>query len=91
MKELNIKLFYLSCHNLLKKRYGIGKYIKRKELHSELGRHFLVPKNLRDVAIKELENMGLVKRENRDTIKILNYKLDIEEDANRFFKKVGLF
>jgi len=90
-EEFSVKLLYLSLHNLLKKRYGVNKIVSRKKLYCELGKHFLVPKNLRDCVIKELENVKLIERQDRDNVKILDYELDIEEDANEFFKKVGLF
>ena len=89
--NLDIKLLYLSLHNLLRKKYGTNQVIQRKEIYGELGRHFLIPKNLRCVVIKELENMNLIKKNDRDSLILLEYKFNIEEDTNRFLKEVGLF
>lgn len=91
MKDLDIKLFYLSCHNLLKNKFGINHSIPRKVVYGELGRHFLIPKKLRIVALKELEEMQLIQIIDRDNVIILNCKLDMEKDASKFFKKVNLF
>ena len=88
---LKIGLLYLSFHNSLKKVYGIGRIITKKDLMAKLGRQFLVPKQLRILAIKELERMNLIKKEERDYFKILDCNLNIEEDANKFFKRMNLF
>lgn len=89
--KLDIKLFYLSFHNQLKTKYGVNKVIKRRTIYCDLGKHFLIPKNLKEVALKELEEMKLIKRKNRDDIIILEYKLDIERDAKKFYEKLGLY
>lgn len=93
MKEekLKIGLLYLSFHNSLKKVYGINKIITKEQLIEKLGRHGLVPKQLRVLAIKELESMNLLKKESDNGFKILDYELNIEEDANKFFKEINLF
>ena len=90
-KRLNIGLLYLSFHNSLKKVYGIGRVITKKDLMAKLGRQFLVPKQLRVLAIKELEKMNLIKKEQKDCFKILDYGKNIEENTNQFFKEMNLF
>jgi len=40
-------------------------------MNCELGKHFLVPKGLRPIVIKELEAMKLIKRLDRDNIQVL--------------------
>ena len=90
-KELNIGLLYISLHSLLRKRVGINRYISRKDFYTILGKHFLIPKNIRIVVIKEMENRGLVKQETKEEIKILDCNLDIENDTNKWFQKVGIF
>ena len=89
--RLKIGILYLSFHNSIKKVYGIGRIVSERDLIIKLGRQFLVPKRLRILAIKELENMNLVKRESNNEFRILNYELDIEEDTNKFLKKLNLF
>ena len=91
LEYLSVGLLYLSCHNLLKKRYGLGKPITRKQLYCELGRHFLIPWKLRDCMLKELEETELIKRENSDIFTLVDIKLDLEEDANKLFKKMHMF
>lgn len=93
MKQTNLenKILYLSFHNSIKKIYGINRIVTRKELMSKLGRQFLVPKPLRILAIKELEEMGLLKKESKNEFKILDCDLNIEEDANKFLRRMNIF
>ena len=88
---LNIGLLYLSLHNQLKKKVGLNRIINRKEFFTILGKHFLIPKNVRACIVKEMELMHLIKIVNRDTFKILDFNLDIEKDANKFYKTLELF
>jgi len=90
-KELSIGLLYISLHNLLRKRIGVNRYISRKDFYTILGKHFLIPKNIRIVVIKEMEERGLVKQEDRNNIKILDCNLDIENDISSWYQKVGIF
>jgi len=90
METLSVGILYLSFHNLLKKKIGINRYTNKKEINAMLGRHFLVPKNLRIAVIKELKNMNLIKEE-KEGILIIDYKLDISQDANKLFKMLKLF
>ena len=89
--KLEIGLLYLSFHNSLKKVYGRNRVVSEKLLMAKLGRQFLVPKQLRILAIKELVNMNLLKKEDKNNFKILDCKLNIEEDTNKFFKAMNLF
>lgn len=66
MTEKVIGLLYFSLYGLLKKKYGVECPITRKELHCDLGKHFLIDKCLRDQVIKELEGMNLIKVKGRD-------------------------
>ena len=91
MKELDINLLNLSFHNLLKKRFGINYSVHRKKAYEQLGRHYLVPKQLRIIVLKEMEEMKLIKMIDRDNFIVLNSKIDINKDTNSFFKKVKLF
>ena len=89
--KLKAGLLYLSFHNSLKKVYGKNRTVSKELLMAKLGRQFLVPKRLRILAIKELEKMKLLKQESKNNFKILDYKLNIEEDANKFFKIMNFF
>lgn len=90
MEKLEIGLLYLSLHNQLKKRVGVGKVLTVKKFYEILGKHFLIPKNLRLIMIYEMEEKELIKRDGKDFIKILSCNLDIERDGTKFYKKVGL-
>ena len=90
MDKLKIGILYLSFHNSLKKLYGVNRIVSKESLIIKLGRQFLVPKRLRILAVKELESMGLLKEESKTEYKILDYKLNIEEDANKFLQAMKL-
>ena len=90
-KELDIGLLYLSLHNLLRKKIGVDRIISRKEFYCILGKHFLVPKEIRVVIIKEMEQRKLIVQENKNDIRILDCDLKIEEDISKFYQEVGLF
>ncbi len=88
-EKLKIGILYLSFHNSLKKIYGVNRVVTEEELKIKLGRQFLVPKRLRLVVIKELTKMNLLKEEEKGCFKILDYELNIEEDANIFLKAMS--
>jgi len=89
-KELNIGLLYISLHNLLKKKTGINRYISKKDFYTILGKHFLIPKNIRIIVLKEMEQRGLIKQETKNDIKILDCDLDVG-NINEWYQKVGIF
>jgi len=87
-KRLQIGLLYLSFHNSLRKKYGKNAIVHKRDIKIKLGRQFLVPKPLRIIAIKELVNMKLLKDVGDDYYKILDYKLNVEEDTQKFLKRI---
>jgi len=89
--KLKVCILYLSLHNHLKKSFGVNRIVTRKEIYCALGRHFLVPKNTRDLVINELINFSLIKKLDRDNLQIIDYELDIEQDASQLYKLAGLF
>jgi len=88
---MKINLLYLCLHGLLRKRYGIGNEITRKELFCELGKHFLVPKHVRPLVIKEMEKLKLLSKEQSGRLTILKGEIDLETDTNKFYEYYGLF
>jgi hypothetical protein len=88
---LNIALLYISLHNQLKKCVGLDRTISRKEVYTILGKHFLIPKNVRICVIKELELMNMIKKLDKNTIQVLDYNLDIERDVSKFYDTLNLF
>ena len=89
--KLKVGLLYLSFHNSLKKVYGVNKIVTKNQLIEKLGRHGLVPKQLRILAIEELEKMNLLKRESENEFKVLDYERNIEENKSKFFVMINLF
>ena len=89
--NLKTGLLYISLHNLLRKKVGINKYISRKDFYTILGKHFLIPKNIRIIVIKEMEERELIRRETKEDIKILDCDLDIERDISKWYQKMGIF
>lgn len=91
MNKINRGILYLSLHNQLKKKFGIGRTITRKEFFCKLGKHSQVPKNLRYVVIKEMEEKKLIKIEDRDNISLLKCDIDLEKDINKLYELAGLY
>lgn len=88
--KLKIGLLYLGLHNQLVKKYGENSVITRKELFTKLGKHYMMPKDLRHFVIKEMIKADLIERVNRDNIKILAIEINIEENQHELFKLIGL-
>jgi hypothetical protein len=91
MDKLNEGLLYISLHNYLVRKVGAGNVISRKELLVIVGKHFLLPKNLRECLLKEMVQRKLVERKDRDSVIILDCKIDIEKDANKLYQQIGMF
>ena len=91
MKKLNIGLLYLSLHNQLKRRAGINKTISRKDFFTILGKHFLIPKNIRIIVIQEMQERELIKQEDKENLLVLPYEIDLETDVNKLYQMAGLF
>ena len=91
MENLKIGILYLGLHNQLLKKFGIGGVIKRKEFFCKLGKHGQIPKQIRYLVIKEMEEKALVEIINRDEIKILSTDIDLERDANKLYQLAGIY
>lgn len=83
MVKINVGILYISLYNLLRRKVGKDSVIDRKEFFCHVGKHFLVPKNLKKVLLEELEKKELIKRLNRDKIKILDYDIDKEGNLQK--------
>lgn len=86
MAKLKIGLLYLGLHNQLTKKYGNDAIISRKELFTKLGKHYMIPKDLRHYIIKEMVKVNLIEVVNRDYIKISKSDINIETDQNKLYK-----
>lgn len=91
MEQLSVGLLYLSLHNNLIKGFGINKKINRKEFLTKISRHFLLPKNLRPIIIKEMEERGLIKKVDRDHIIVLKQNINIEKDVVKIYRLAGIY
>jgi len=91
MKSLKVGLLYLGLHNQLVKKFGVNNLMTRKEFFEKIGRHFLLPKNLRPIIIIEMTEKKLIERVDRDNIRILECEIDIEKDVSKLYKLVGLY
>ncbi|HJX50860.1 MAG TPA: hypothetical protein VJ438_05365 [Candidatus Nanoarchaeia archaeon] len=91
MERIKIGLLYLGLHNQLIKKFGINHIITRKDLFCKLGKHYILPKNLRPIVIKEMAEKGLIERVDRDNLKILPCDIDLEKDCSKLSKLAGLY
>lgn len=90
MEKFNVGILYLGLHNQLVKKFGANSEISRKEFFTKLGKHGQIPMQLRPIVIKEMEVKGLIKRVNRDVLRILAIEIDIERDCNKLYQIAGL-
>jgi len=91
MAELKIGILYLGLHNQLVKKYGANHIIARKEFFEKIGRFQHLPKNIRPLVLKEMQEMNLIQRTDRDNIKILSSEINIEEDTNKLYQLAGIY
>ena len=91
MKDLKLGILYLGLHNQLVKKYGIEGIIKRKDFFCKLGKHGQIPKQIRYLVIKEMEEKKLLEIVNRDEIKVLKIDIDLERDANKLYQMAGIY
>lgn len=89
-RKLPIGILYLGLHNQLIKKYK-ERIITRKEFFCKLGKHYLIPKNLKGKVIKEMCNLNLIRRINRDIIEILDSKIDIGKEPDKLYKIAGIY
>lgn len=71
MTRETIGLLYLGLHCQLVKLFGLNNLVTRKELFTKLGRHYMIPKDLRHYVVDEMIKKNLLERINRNQIKIL--------------------
>lgn len=90
MEKLKIGLLYLGLHNQLTKKFGENGIFSRKEFFTKLGKHSQIPKELRPIILKEMEEKELIKRLNRDTLMVLEVDINIEDDCGKLYKICGL-
>jgi hypothetical protein len=88
--KLKMGLLYLSLHNHIAKKAGFNKVITRKQFFCILGMKFLIPKSVKPVIIKEMEERKLIKQENKDLIRVLDVDINLERDYNLIYKLSGL-
>lgn len=79
----------MSLHHHLKKKYGY-KPISKKDFYALLGRHFLIPKNLRVVVLEEMKGRKLIELIDKQNIRIMGAVVDIE-DSSKFYQEMGFF
>ncbi len=84
-----VGLLYLGLHNQLVKKYGVNSVITRKELFTKLGKHYMIPKDLRYHIIREMVKMNLMEIVNRDLIKVLKSDINIEEDKDKLYNIIN--
>lgn len=82
-------ILYLSLHNVLVKAYP-EMVISRKVVHERLGRHFLIPKNLRDLVLKEMKEKGLLDYDRRKVI-LSPLVIDLHNDVHKLYELAGLY
>jgi len=80
--------FYYYVHFKLKELFE-NKEVSLKEVGGFLGRCWRIPKNLRKVFIKELEQLGLIERIGCHSLRLLNTGLDFN-NINNIYIVMGM-
>jgi hypothetical protein len=93
--DKDIGVLYLSLQSHLKKKFGY-KPISKKDFFALLGRHFLIPKSLRIIILKEMEQRKLIEMVDGDNdrqiyIRVSGVLVNLEEQASKFYKKMGFY
>lgn len=91
MEKLKTGLLYVSLHNQLKLKAGVTRCVSRKMFFEKLGRHFLIPKKLKPIVIKEMEALHLVKIEQSGEIRILDCDIDMDKDVSKLYQICGIY
>lgn len=81
-------IFYLYIHSKLKEHLN-GNISPEKEVRSFLFQ-WKIPTNLRPLIIKELELLGLIKRENKFLIKFNDSDFN-QENVVKYYQQLGLW
>jgi len=93
-QELKIGILYLCIHNKLCERINLSRVYPKKDFFRMLGETFHVPKKMRVVVLKEMEQKHLIKdlgNKRNNNILVEPIEIDLEKDANKFYEWLGLF
>lgn len=82
---------YLSLYNSLTKVYGVNRIITKKDFFTKISRHYLVPKPLRPLVLREMEKMKLLECNDNNEIQIMSYEINLHKEVKKFYRDMGLF
>ena len=80
-------IFYLYAHSKI--WAWKGREMSEKEFRWSLGKAWNIPKKIQPLILKEMELLGLVKREG-DMVR-MTHPLFNEEDCNFYYQKLKIF
>ena len=83
-------VLYFSLHLHLKKKFGF-KLIAKKDFYALLGRHFLIPKNLRICVLEEMKGMNLIEMIDKQNLRVSGTVINVDNAAKEFYQKMGFF
>lgn len=83
-----IPVFYLYLHSKIKEN-SEGNEMSVANMDWYLFQ-WRIPSQLKPIIIKEMENMGLIEKVDKKTVKFLHSNFDIE-DLRKVKKKLGIF
>jgi len=90
MEKIEKGILYIALHNKLLRAFGENKIITRKDFLGNITRHVIIPRGLRDFLLKDLEEKKLIKRIDRDNIKIMQCEIDLDNEPNKLYKIAGI-
>lgn len=88
--KLKRGILYLSLHNMLEKKFGVNRIVSKKEIKIVLRRRFLIPKNMIQLTLKEMEEKKMIKRPNHKEVIIMPCDIKLAEDTQKIYQLAGL-
>ena len=87
--DLSLKLLYFEVARYMIKFADVNREIKTWVFKAKLGKNYHVRKELRDLIVKEIEQLGFIERINRDVIKIVLPEREVQ--LHKMSRVLGLY
>lgn len=93
--KVHLNIFYLCVQKKAHERWaGKSKVIPKESFMRMLGETYHIPKKLRPVVMKEMENQKMIRilgTTRNNNVELLPLEFDPEEKANTFYRQLGMF
>jgi len=90
-RDLELNIFYLCVHKKLHERVHLSGTITRHNFFRLLGETYHIPKKLRIIVLKEMQECEMIKELKGTLIKVLPIIIDPELNLNKFYENANIF